>query len=74
MTGGRRGAYDVCSFRFPILREVVMCRTLAGIGGLASMGGVIAAIVLPGPGTGAGVLLGLIGYMTGAFGMALCNG
>ena len=51
-----------------------MCRTLAGIGGLASMGGVIAAIVLPGPGTGAGVLLGLIGYMTGAFGMALCNG
>lgn len=51
-----------------------MCQTLAGIGGIASMGGIIAAIVLPGPGSGIGVLLGGIGYIAGAMGMAYCSG
>ena len=50
-----------------------MCQTLAGIGGIASMGGIIAALVFPGPGSGVAVVLGGIGYLAGAFGMAACG-
>lgn len=51
-------------------RKLEICKTLAGIGGISGILGAVVVLVTVGNPIGFG--LGLVGYLAGAFGMAVC--